>query len=92
MHPAGLTPNFAFKIPSLKAVREFGSFEPRLVDLCLALQLTFLCSEVQHFDLFGLTDSGTHELQFRFSAFWNNMSIRMCILFVSFINLMPFHF
>ena len=37
MHPAALTPKFAFKIPSLKAMGEFGSFEPRLIDPCLAL-------------------------------------------------------
>jgi len=30
MHPAALTPNVAFKIPSLKATGEFSSFEHEL--------------------------------------------------------------
>ena len=35
MHPAALTPDAAFKNPSLKPIRKFGSFEHKLTILLL---------------------------------------------------------
>ena len=54
-----------FKNTLLKPFGEFGIFGARAtLSPCMALQYTLLCSELQHFCLFGLTVCWAHKLVF----------------------------